>query len=182
MSENIKDTQTAETNEVKSEKQKKPTGKSKSAEIEALKVELEQKNQELEKSKDMLLRVSAEYDNYRRRTSEEMLKKRGDAVADTAEKFLAVLDNIDRALAAQHDDDDVVYQGLCMIAKQFNETLSSLGVEEIDTSIPFDPNLHNAVMHCEDEEKGEGEIVEVFGKGYKLGDRILRYSIVKVAN
>lgn len=174
--ENVKETEVKD--EVKTEKKK---SKSK-AETEALKAELTKKDEELAKQKDMLLRVSAEYDNYRRRTSEEMLKKRGDAVADTAEKFLAVLDNIDRALASPHNDEDVIYQGLQMIAKQFNETLASLGVEEIDTSIPFDPNLHNAVMHCEDEEKGDGEIVEVFGKGYKLGDRILRYSIVKVAN
>ena len=174
--ENVKETEVKE--EAKTEKKK---SKSK-AESEALKAELAKKDEEIAKQKDMLLRVSAEYDNYRRRTSEEMLKKRGDAVADTAEKFLIVLDNIDRALASPHDDGDVIYQGLQMIAKQFNETLSSLGVEEIDTTIPFDPNLHNAVMHCEDEEKGDGEIVEVFGKGYKLGDRILRYSIVKVAN
>lgn len=180
MCENINEQQTTETNEEKAEKKK--VSKSKAAEIEGLKAALNEKEQEIEKQKDMLLRVSAEYDNYRRRTSEEMMKKRGDAVADTAEKFLAVLDNIERALAAQHSDEDVVYQGLCMIAKQFNETLSLLGVEEIDTSIPFDPKLHNAVMHCEDEEKGEGEIIEVFGKGYKIGERILRYSIVKVAN
>ncbi len=174
--ENVKEAEVK--NEVKTEK-KKSKGK---AELEALKAEIIKKDEELAAKQDMLLRVSAEYDNYRRRTNEEMLKKRGDAVADTAEKFLSVLDNIDRALVSPHSEDDVIYQGLQMIAKQFNETLASLGVEEIDTAIPFDPNLHNAVMHCEDEEKGEGEIVEVFGKGYKLGDRILRYSIVKVAN
>lgn len=159
------------------------------AELEAIKAELENvkaENEKLVKEKetehDLLMRTAAEYENYRRRTTEEMTRKRSDGKAEAVEKLLTVADSIRMAMNAEHDEEDPMYKGLSLIAKQMNDTLASLGVTEIETDIPFDPNLHNAVMHVDDEEKGENEIVEVFVTGYKMGDRVLRYAMVKVAN
>ena len=152
------------------------------SELAALKAQVEELKSKLDKEHDTLLRTAAEYDNYRRRTSEEMTRKRSDGKAEAIESVLKVADSVKMALNAEHSDDDPVYKGLCLIAKQLNDTFAALGVEEIPTDVPFDPNLHNAVMHVDDEEKGESEIVEVFQTGYKLGDRVLRHSMVKVAN
>lgn len=152
------------------------------AEFEALKAENDKLTKEKEAEHDLLMRTAAEYDNYRRRTNEEMTRKRTDGKAEAVEKLLSVTDSIRMAMNTQCDEEDPMYKGLSLISKQMNDTLVSLGVTEIDTSIPFDPNLHNAVMHVDDEEKGEGEIVEVFVTGYKMGDRVLRYAMVKVAN
>lgn len=148
--------------------------------------ELQTKAEELEAQKkqehELLLRTAAEYDNYRKRTSDEMSRKRADGKAEAVEKFLTVADSIKMALSVADDENDPVHKGIKLIAKQLSDTLAALGVTEIPTDIPFDPNLHNAVMHVEDEAKGEGEIVEVFAAGYRMGDRVLRHSMVKVAN
>ena len=152
------------------------------SELAALKAQVEELKSKLDKEHDTLLRTAAEYDNYRRRTSEEMTRKRSDGKAEAIESVLKIADSVKMALNAEHSDDDPVYKGLCLIAKQLGDTFTALGVEEIPTDIPFDPNLHNAVMHVDDETCGESEIVEVFQTGYKLGDRILRHSMVKVAN
>ena len=164
-------------------KETKETKKDKTkSELTAAKAEIEKLTKEKADEHDLLLRTAAEYDNYRRRTAEEMTRKFGDGKAETLEKLLPVLDSVRMALAAEHDDDDPVYQGVCLIAKQLDDILASLGVTEIPTDIPFDPNLHNAVMHVDDEEKGEGEIVDVFAAGYRLGERVLRHTMVRVAN
>ena len=131
---------------------------------------------------DKYLRLAAEYDNYRKRTQREKESIYGDAKADTIKPFLAVYDNLERGIA-QYAEDDVHRQGLELIAKQFMEVLGKLGVTEIEAlGKPFDPEKHNAVMHVEDEAIEESTVVEVFQKGFAIGEKVLRFSMVKVAN
>jgi len=140
---------------------------------------LEQENAELN---DRYLRVCAEYDNFRRRSQKEREALYADIKADTVMKFLPVYDNLERALK-QGTEDEAYRKGVEMIMNQFNATMEKLGVTEIDClGQKFDPALHNAVMHVDDEEKGENEIVEVFQKGFKIGDKVIRFAMVKVAN
>ncbi len=148
-------------------------------EIAALKAEIEKKEAELAEQKETHLRLAAEYDNFRRRSKEEKASVYGDALSDAVNEFLPVLDNIERAAAYVTDENTAA--GINMMAKAFSETLSKLGVEEIECKT-FDPNVHNAVMHIDDEQYGEGEIVEVFQKGFKRGDKVIRYAMVKTAN
>lgn len=148
-------------------------------EIEALKKQLEEKEAALAEQKDQHLRLAAEYDNFRRRSKAEREGVYSDACSDVVNEFLPVFDNIERAAAFAGDEK--VAEGINMMAKAFTETLTKLGVEEIECKT-FDPNFHNAVMHIEDEQYGEGEIVEVFQKGFKRGDKVLRYAMVKTAN
>ena len=131
---------------------------------------------------DKYLRLAAEYDNYRKRTTKEKENIYSDAKADTIKPFLDVYDNLVRG-AAQLEDGDSHKQGLEMIAKQFLAVLEKLGVTEIDAlGQPFDPEKHNAVMHVEDEAAGENTVVEVFQKGFAMGEKVLRFAMVKVAN
>ena len=131
---------------------------------------------------DKYLRLAAEYDNYRKRTAKEKESIYGDAKADTIKPLLAVYDNLERGIA-QYDEADVHRQGLELILRQFREALTKLGVTEIEAKgQPFDPEKHNAVMHVEDEKAGENTVVEVFQKGFMLGDKVLRFAMVKVAN
>ena len=160
----------------------------KSAEPETFTVTREQmeKMEGLAKSladeQDKYLRLAAEYDNYRKRTAKEKESVYSDAKADTIKPFLAVYDNLERGIA-QYDEADVHRQGLELILRQFTEALTKLGVTEIESQgVPFDPEKHNAVMHVEDESVGENTVVEVFQKGFALGDKVLRFAMVKVAN
>ena len=131
---------------------------------------------------DKYLRLAAEYDNYRKRTAKEKESIYGDAKADTIKPLLAVYDNLERGIA-QYDEADVHRQGLELILRQFTKTLTKLGVTEIEAQgQPFDPEKHNAVMHVEDESAGENTVVEVFQKGFMIGDKVLRFAMVKVAN
>ena len=128
------------------------------------------------------MRTAAEYDNYRKRTAKEKESLYGDAKADTVKPFLEVLDNLERGLA-QFEEGDPHRQGMEMICKQFMTVLEKLGVQQIEAlGQPFDPARHNAGMHVEDESAGENTVVEVFQQGYALGDKILRFAMVKVAN
>ena len=140
--------------------------------------------QELAEASDKYARLYAEYDNFRKRSAKELEGRYADAYVDALTQILPILDNLDRA--AQFSDADAespMAKGLEMTRRSFVETLSKMGVSEIEAlGKPFDPNLHNAVMHVEDENAGESEIVEVFMKGYIRGDRVLRYAMVKVAN
>ena len=137
---------------------------------------------ELEKLNDKYLRVVAEYDNYRKRTQKEKEAIYPEAKASVTALFLPVLDNLERALSAASEG-DALYDGLKMIMKQFETALEGAGVEHIEAvGQKFDPNLHNAVMHIDDDSFGENEVVEEFQKGYKIGERIIRHSMVKVAN
>lgn len=148
-------------------------------EIEALKKQLEEKENALAEQKEQYLRVAAEYENFRRRSKAEREGVYSDACTDIVNEFLPVLDNIERA--ANFATDEKVAEGISMMAKAFSESLAKLGVEEIECKV-FDPNVHNAVMHIDDDAYGEGEIVEVFQKGYKRGEKVIRYAMVKTAN
>ena len=131
---------------------------------------------------DKYLRLCAEYDNFRRRSQKEKESLYGDVKADTLLKFLPVYDNLVRALNTPTKD-EAFRKGVEMTMNQFNTTMEKLGVTKIDSlGEKFDPALHNAVMHVEDEEKGENEIVEVFQEGFRLGDKVIRFAMVKVAN
>ena len=132
--------------------------------------------------KDKYLRLLAEYDNYRRRSTREREAIYADVRCDTLKKFLPVYDSLSRALA-QTPADDPARKGLEGIMNQYNTALNQLGVTAIEAvGQPFDANRHNAVMHIEDDAYGEGVVVEEFEKGFCIGDRVLRYSVVKVAN
>ena len=143
--------------------------------------EIKKLNNELEALKDRLLRVTAEYENYRKRTTKEKEGIYTDACSDVLQEIIPVVDNIERAYAAEGSIDDIK-KGIEMTMKGVEETFKKLGVEEIDASAGFDPNLHQAVMHIEDENLDKNQVVEVFMKGYKRGDRVIRHSVVKVAN
>ena len=152
----------------KKAKKKKEKGPSKDEEIAAL--------------NDKYLRLYAEYDNFRRRSQKEKSDIYAEVKANAVADFLPVYDNLVRALAAPTED-EAYRKGVEMIMTQFGHTLEKLGVTQIPAlGEKFNPELHNAVMHCDDEEKGENEIVEVFQEGFKLGDKTIRASMVKVAN
>lgn len=138
--------------------------------------------EELAALNDKYLRICAEYDNFRKRSQKEKEGLYADIKAETLKKFLPVYDNLVRALA-QPTEDEAYKKGVEMIMTQFNSTMEKLGVTEIESQgQKFDPALHNAVMHVDDEEKGENEIVEVFQKGFKMGEKVIRFAMVKVAN
>ena len=144
------------------------------AEIDALKAQIAELN-------DKYLRMAAEYDNFRRRSREEKDSIYETALTDTVGELLPIIDNLERA--AMYDDGEKVKEGLVMTAKAAIEVFKKLGVEDFGKAgETFDPNMHNAVMHVDDESFGEGEIVEVFQKGYKRGKRIIRFAMVKSAN
>ena len=131
---------------------------------------------------DKYLRLCAEYDNFRKRSQKEKDSLYADIKAETLKKFLPVYDNLVRALD-QSTADEAYRRGVEMIMTQFNTTMEKLGVTEIESlGQKFDPAFHNAVMHVEDAEKGENEIVEVFQKGFIMGDKVIRFAMVKVAN
>ena len=157
-------------------------------EFDALKEELailrnskDKLQKEVDTLKDRLLRITAEYDNYRKRTSKEKEGVYTDACEDVLKEVLPIIDNLERAISMEGSAEDIK-KGVEMTMKSFKDSLNKLNVEEIDADGNFDPNFHNAVMHVEDESLDPNVIVEVFQKGYKRGDKVLRYSMVKVAN
>ncbi len=149
---------------------------SKQAEIEKLTAELTQ-------TKEMLLRTAAEFDNYKKRTAREKDAICAEVTALTVSKMLPVLDNLERASSAGGDSVQI-QKGIEMTLKQFTDALSALGVCEIETNVgdPLDPNLHNAVMQTQNTELPEGCVGCVLAKGYKIGDRVIRYTQVAVTN
>lgn len=146
-----------------------------------LKNENEKLKNELDAMKEKVLRITAEYENYRKRTVKEKEGIYTDACSDVINEMLPTLDNLERAVATEGSVEDLK-KGIDMTIRQFRGALTKLGVEEISGEGQFDPNVHNAVMHIEDENYGENEIVEVLQKGYKRGEKVLRHSMVKVAN
>ena len=138
---------------------------------------------ELKEEKEKYLRMLAEYDNFRRRTAKEKDSIYADAVSDTVMELLPVIDNLERAAQSTTglDGADAVTKGVAMTLKSALDALAKLGVSEVETKT-FNPDIHNAVMHVEDESLEEGQIVEVFQKGYVRGDKVIRYAMVKVAN
>ena len=165
--------------EEKKEEKKRFGRKDKKAEEK----EKEEKHaRELAEKDDKFLRLAAEYDNFRRRTQKEKDNRYNDGKTDTLIKFLPVYDNLARALNTPTED-EAYRKGVEMIMTQFEATMEKLGIEKIESlGKTFDPSVHNAVMHVEDSEKGENEVVEVFQEGFKIGDKIVRFAMVKVAN
>ena len=157
------------------EEQAEPSGEPKEEEAKPASDELAAMN-------DKYLRLCAEYDNFRKRSQKEKDALYADVRANTLKSFLPVYDNLVRALA-QSTDDEAYKKGVEMIMAQFKATMEKLGVTEMNClGQKFDPAFHNAVMHVDDEEKGENEIVEVFQQGFMLGDKVIRFAMVKVAN
>lgn len=149
---------------------------------EAEKTAEEKLAQELSDQKDMYLRLMAEYDNFRKRTAKEKSETFSDAVVKTMSEILPVIDNFERAISADTADESFK-SGVVMIFNQLKESLKKIGIEEINPiGQQFDPNIANAVNQIEDENLGENEVAQVFQKGYRLGDKIIRYAMVVVAN
>ncbi len=155
--------------------------------VETLKALLAEKESAYQQLTDRYMRLTAEYDNYRRRTQKEKDALYESSLVDVVANWLPLLDNLERAelSAGQYDTQEArqIAQGIAMIAKQAADILAQLDVEAIDCcGQPFDPNLHDAVMHVADEAVGPSTVVEELKKGYKRNDRVIRYSVVKVAN
>lgn len=156
-----------------------------SSEAEEAAEDSDKKSEELEKR---YMNLYAEYDNYRKRTQKEKENLYADAVADVAKEFLAVIDNIDRAVetakGADENSIDKVIEGIELLGRQAGDILTKIGVEEIKAGRgeKFDPNFHEAVMHVEDEDLGEQEIAMVFTKGYMYKGKVIRHVVVQVAN
>ena len=171
---NIPETAEEAVNQEKKEKKAHKQDKKLLAEIEELKAKIAE-------SDDKYLRMAAEYDNFRRRSREEKDAIYETAMADTVKELLPIIDNLERA--AGYTEGDKILEGLVLISKATASVFEKLGVEEYGSpGETFDPNIHNAVFHIDDENYGEGEIVEVFQKGYKKGKHIIRFAMVKTAN
>lgn len=168
--------------QVEEVKDNKIQEKNENSDLETLKAQLKEEKEKSDEYYERLKRNMAEFDNYKKRISKEKDMMYNTISADIISELLPILDNFDKALNAETLDESYK-NGMAMIYNQFNDTLQKLGVEEIDAlNKVFDPNFHEAVMHIEDESFGEKEIVEVFRKGYKIGDKIIRHAMVKVAN
>lgn len=160
-------------NEEKKEPAKEPT----------IEEKLEEAEKKAKENYDKWLRQLAEFENFRKRSNAEKTGMYNSGVRDTVEKLLPVIDNFERAVEMAEDKESSTYKGVEMILKQFLEILISIGVEEIPAlGEPFDPNFHSAIMHIDDESCDDNVIVEVFQKGYKHSDKVIRPSMVKVAN
>ena len=179
------DDQADEETEGRTEEQADQT-KGKSSEKKGLfgKKKKDKKDEKIEELTDRLTRQLAEFDNYRKRTEKEKASMYIIGAKDIVEKILPVVDNFERGLATvEHPEEDPFADGMNKIYKQLTKTLEDMGVTVIEAvGKEFDPNLHNAVMHVEDENAGENIVVEEFQKGYKYKDVVVRHSMVKVAN
>lgn len=154
----------------------------KDEEVEKLTKELEEQKQKADEYFDHLKRSMAEFDNYKKRMVKEKETMHSLVTADILLNILPILDNFEQATLSESKDEKFK-EGMVMIYNQLLETLKKFGLEEVETNNKtFDPDFHEAVMHIEDENYGEKQIVEVLRKGYKLGDRVIRHSLVKVAN
>ncbi len=169
--ENIEENNVSNLDEFKKLKEENMTFKDKNKKLE----------NELEALKDRLLRLSSEYENYRRRTDKEKEGIYTNACEDILKRILPVLDNLERAAVVEGDLDDIK-KGIDMTIRQFIDALEKLDVVEIDATGEFDPNVHQAVMHNEDDAFGANQVAEVFQKGYKRGDKVIRHTMVRVVN
>ena len=166
---NEQETSSEEKQEATAEKKPEPTAE-------------EKLTKELDEQKDKYMRLAAEYDNFRKRSAKERLDISATTIGNTVSEILPVFDNFERALNAETTDEKYK-SGVEMIFNQFGEALKKLGVEIIDPlGETFDPNIANAVNQIEDDKLGENEVAQVFQKGYKIGDKIIRYAMVVVAN
>ena len=186
----VEETVTHETEEVKEEapveepsKEEVPKEpKEEAPKEEPKESELEKAQAALAKEHDQYLRLAAEYDNFRKRSRKEKEGLYTDVKAETVAKFLPVYDNLERALANETAD-EAYKKGVELIMVEFKKIMTGLGVEEFgEKGDAFDPNAHNAVMHVENEELGENVIAQVFQKGFRIGDKVIRHAVVQVAN
>ncbi len=174
--------------ELKEELNEKDEDSKEKEDIDELKEELailrnskDKLQKEVDTLKDRLLRTTAEYENYRKRTTKEKEGIYTDACEDILKEILPILDNLERAVEIDGSSEDIK-KGIEITIKSFKDSLTKLNVEEIQADGEFDPNFHNAVMHVEDEQLENNMVAEVFQKGYKRGDKVIRYTMVKVAN
>ena len=173
------ETKVEETAEKKAEPKKEKKAKKETKKEDSVKEAVEKA---IKAEQEKYMRLAAEYDNFRKRSQKEREALYTDIKADTLLKFLPVYDNLERALK-QETADEAYRKGVEMIMDQFKATMEKLGVSEIESEgQKFDPEKHNAVMHIDDEAYGENEIVEVFQKGFKVGEKVIRFAMVKVAN
>lgn len=186
----------AASDKASAEETKAEEAKAETEEVKAVEADDDDEDDELEPdsseaASDLEARymsLYAEYDNYRKRTQKEKENLYADAIASVTKEFLAIIDNLDRSLEGAKKSDESslekVIQGMELVGRQAKDTLAKIGVEEIPTErgTKFDPNLHDAMMHIDDDELGEQEIAMVFAKGYKYKDRVIRHAQVQVAN
>ena len=175
----LEETELEETEEVTKEKDENTN------ELEILKEKLEKAEASSKDYLDKLQRSMAEFDNFRKRTNIEKASMYENGTRDTIEKLLPILDNFERAILSTTEEDkqSPIFKGVDMIFNQMLEIFKNMGVEELaGVGENFDPNIHNAVLHIEDDTLGENIIAEVMQKGYKYKDKIIRPSMVKVAN
>ena len=165
------------------ETEEKISGKEKKK-LKKAEAEIEKLTAELSEEQEKYMRLYAEYDNFRKRSAKEREGVYADAYCDALVQILPILDTLERAAQFSTEDaESAMAKGLELTLKSFVETINKMGVYEIEAlGKEFDPNFHNAVMHVDDESVGENVVVEVFMKGYKRGDKVLRHSMVKVAN
>ena len=181
MSEETKNTAPAEEQENVSSKKK--SAFKKNDKIAELEEKVQKAEQALKDSEDKFLRLAAEYDNFRKRSFKEKDDIRVSSKTDVVEKLLPVIDNFERAAVNTATELEDYRKGIDMTFRQFMEILATVGVEGFGAEgEAFDPNFHSAVMHVDDESLGENVIVQVFSKGYKLGEKVIRPAVVKVAN
>ena len=181
------ETETSQTEETVEKAEKAAKGKKKKEKSYTFTREqveqMELAAKQLESVKDQFVRQTAEYENYRKRTTKEKENIYQDAKADTIKAFLAVYDNLERAAASEGGEDSPHKKGLEMIFQQVKDILKKLGVTEIEAAgKPFDPEKMNAVMHIDDESLGENVVAQVFQAGFMLGGKVIRHAIVQVAN
>ena len=154
----------------------------KADEIIELKKQIESQKVQIDETEDRLKRVAAEFDNYKKRNTKERDGMYNSLVADIISNFLPVIDNLEKAVATETKDEEYK-KGIELVLKQFKDVLTARGIVEIEAvGNTFDPELHEAVSSVQDETKGEKEIVQEYRKGYKIGDRVIRHTMVVVAN
>lgn len=180
--------QAAEEGTAAEEKTEEGAGESsqpESGELDLLRVQLDDKSKQCEEYLTALQRTAAEFDNFRKRTAREKEALYSEAVSDVVTAFLPVVDNLERAIQAcsGENDNKTLKEGVDLVARQVRDVLKKLGIEEIKSvGEAFDPLLHNAVMHMEDDSLGHNVVVEEFQKGYRFKEKVIRHSMVKVAN
>lgn len=169
-----------ELDELKDDLEEETTEAEETEEAEVEKPEADKSAEELAAMKDQLLRTMAEYDNFRKRSAREKDALRKEIVTNVTSQFLPVLDNLERALQTECTDENYK-KGVEMISNSFLETLKNLGVEEIESDgAAFDPNIHQAVQRVSDGDAESGTVVQTFAKGYKIGDKVIRFAVVAV--
>lgn len=174
----INDEELEELNEETAEE----TVEAETPEVEQPEAEDDKVSEELAAVKDQLVRTMAEYDNFRKRSAREKDALRAEIITNVTSKFLPVMDNLERALSSECSDENYK-NGVQMIYDSFIETLKNLGIEEIESDgAAFDPNYHQAVQRVENSEAESGTVVQTFAKGYKIGEKVIRFAMVSVAN